>query len=84
MHLNISAWNISYESLGTSAANTSSTITRTTAYNGREIETSKSKESSVSSAFALMDVVYSSLIALQYPMSDPRVYGDTKGEHSRV
>ena len=39
----------------------------------------KSKEVSLSCALALMDNLYTTLIVLQYPMRDPKVYGDSKG-----
>ena len=39
----------------------------------------KSKEVSLSCALALMDNLYTTLTVLQYPMRDPKVYGDSKG-----
>ena len=42
---------------------------------------SSSVNSANSSAFALMDVLYSTLVVLQYPMRDPTIYGNVKGKN---
>lgn len=47
---------------------------------GKEPDKTKSKEVSLSCALALMDNLYSTLVVLQYPMRDPKLYGDSKGE----
>ena len=46
---------------------------------GKEPDKTKSKEVSLSCALALMDNLYSTLVVLQYPMRDPKLYGDSKG-----
>jgi hypothetical protein len=51
-----------------------------TSSSGQETDPVKKKECSASSALSLMDSLYTALVALRYPMEDPNLSGNSKGE----
>ena len=55
-----------------------------TSSSGQITDPVKKKECSVSSALSLMDSLYTALVALRYPMEDPNLSGNSKGEEIEV